>query len=85
MALTSYLTHSIVCAFLFIGLGWYGQLQRHQLYYVVFTIWAAQLLISPIWLRHFRFGPFEWGWRYLTYLKRPPFRRAASESALATA
>jgi len=83
MALTSYLTHSLVCCFLFIGLGLYGQLARHQLYYLVFSIWAAQLAISPIWLSHFRFGPVEWLWRYLTYLKRPPFRRASAEAQLA--
>ena len=27
---------------------------------IVLTIWIAQLLISPIWLEHFRFGPAEW-------------------------
>jgi uncharacterized protein len=67
----------VVCGFLFIGLGWFNQLERHQLYYVVFMIWAAQLVISPLWLRHFRFGPVEWLWRYLTYLRRPPLRHTA--------
>lgn len=75
MAVTNYLTHSVVCLVLFVGLGWYGQLERHQLYYIVFAIWAAQLVISPLWLRVFRFGPIEWLWRWLTYLKRPPLLR----------
>ncbi|MFN3944537.1 MAG: DUF418 domain-containing protein [Allosphingosinicella sp.] len=77
MAVTNYLTHSVVCAIIFVGFGLYGQLERHQLYYVVFAIWAVQLVASPIWLRHFRFGPVEWLWRYLTYLKRPPIRHTA--------
>ena len=77
MAVTNYLTHSVVCGILFIGLGWYNQLERHELYYVVFAIWAAQLVISPLWLRHYRFGPVEWLWRYLTYMKRPPLRHTA--------
>lgn len=77
MAVTNYLTHSVVCGFIFIGLGYYGQLERHQLYYIVFAIWAAQLVASPIWLNHYRFGPVEWLWRYLTYLKRPPLRHTA--------
>jgi uncharacterized protein len=85
MALTSYLTHSVVCAILFVGFRLYGQLERHQLYYIVFAIWAVQLVISPLWLSRFRFGPVEWLWRYLTYLKRPPFRRRRSEAVLATA
>ena len=41
------------------------------------AIWAAQLVISPLWLRHFRFGPVEWLWRTLTYMKRQPMRRTA--------
>jgi uncharacterized protein len=38
---------------------------------------VVQLAWSPLWLRHFRFGPVEWLWRYLTYLKRPPLRHTA--------
>ena len=76
MALTNYLTHSVVALIIFVFLGYWGALERHQLYYIVFAIWAVQLVISPIWLRHFHFGPVEWLWRYLTYGKAPPFRKA---------
>lgn len=76
MAVTNYLMHSAVALVLFIILGWYGQLERHQLYYVVFATWAVQLAASPLWLRHFRFGPVEWLWRSLTYLKVQPLRRS---------
>jgi len=81
MAVTNYLAHSVACGILFIGLGWFNQLERHELYYVVLAIWAAQLVISPLWLRHFRFGPVEWLWRALTYLERPPMRRGAAPLA----
>jgi len=37
-------------------------------------IWILQLMVSPIWLRHFRFGPMEWLWRTLTYGFKQPFR-----------
>jgi uncharacterized protein len=77
MAVTNYLTHSVVCGIIFIGLGWYNELQRYQLYYIVFAIWAFQLVASPLWLRYFRFGPVEWLWRSLTYVERQPFRRVA--------
>jgi uncharacterized protein len=77
MAVTNYLTHSVVCAILFVGFRWYNTLERHELYYVVFAIWAAQLAISPLWLKHFRFGPVEWLWRSLTYMKLQPMRRTA--------
>jgi uncharacterized protein len=77
MALTSYVSHSVICAFVFYGFGLalYGQLERHELYYVVGAIWLFQLIVSPIWLKHYRFGPLEWVWRSLTYLERPPLRR----------
>jgi uncharacterized protein len=81
MAVTNYLTHSLVCLILFTGFRLFGQLERHQLYYIVFAIWAAQLVISPLWLKYFRFGPVEWLWRSLTYLERQPMRRAAAATA----
>ncbi len=81
MAFTNYLTHSVVCAIFFVGLGYFGQLERHQLYYVVFAIWAAQLIISPLWLRHFQMGPLEWLWRGMTYGESPKLRRAAVAGA----
>ncbi|MDQ3079193.1 MAG: DUF418 domain-containing protein [Pseudomonadota bacterium] len=78
MALTNYLTHSVIALVIFVLLGWFGEFQRHQLYFVVVSVWAAQFLLSPIWLRHFHFGPVEWLWRYLTYGERPAFRKAAA-------
>lgn len=77
MALTNYVMHSIICAFVFYGIGFslFGQLQRYELYYVVFSIWIFQLVASPIWLKYFKFGPLEWLWRSLTYQQRQPFKR----------
>ena len=77
MAVTNYLAHSIICGTIFIGMGYFNRLERYELYYVVFTIWVVQLIWSPLWLRYFRFGPVEWLWRYLTYLKRPQWRHTA--------
>lgn len=77
MAFTNYLMQSIICTLIFhgYGLGYYGKLAYHQLYYVVAGVWAFQLILSPIWLRYFQFGPFEWLWRSLTYWKPQPMRR----------
>ena len=82
MALSNYMTHSVVCTFLFTGYGlqWYGTLQRYQLLYVIAGIWAFQLLFSPWWLARFRFGPMEWCWRSLTYWQRQPMRASAALS-----
>lgn len=76
MAFSNYLFQSIVTAFLFTGYGFklYGRLERYQVYYVVAAIWVVQLIVSPIWVRHFQYGPLEWCWRSLTYWKRQPMR-----------
>ena len=76
MALSNYILQSVVCSFVFTGYGFglYGRLERYQLYYAVAGCWAMSLAASPIWLRHYRFGPLEWCWRSLTYWKRQPMR-----------
>jgi uncharacterized protein len=86
MALTNYLSQSLICMFLFTGAGLalYGHLERHELYYVDAAIWIVQLIWSPLWLRRFRFGPAEWVWRSLTYWKRQPLRNEVTQVAPAT-
>jgi len=76
MALTNYLMHSIIAAFIFFGFGFslYGQLERHELYYIVGGIWILQLIYSTVWFKYFHFGPAEWLWRSLTYKQIQPFK-----------
>lgn len=78
MALTNYLSQSVICNLIFLGVGFglAGELQRHQIYYVVFGIWIFQLLFSIWWLQRYRFGPAEWLWRSLTYQQWQPLRLA---------
>jgi uncharacterized protein len=77
MAFTNYVTHSIICNFIFLGYGFsmYGKLDRYELYFIVASIWIFQLIVSPIWLKYFRFGPLEWCWRSLTYWEKQPFKK----------
>ncbi len=90
-ALSNYVLQSVVCSFVFTGYGFglYGRLERYQLYYVVAGCWALSLAASPLWLRHYQFGPLEWCWRSLTYWQRQPMRlrrpSAATPAAEATA
>lgn len=76
MALTNYLSHSLICNFIFMGwgLGLAGQLERLEIYYVVFAIWFFQIVTSPLWLNYYRFGPAEWLWRSLTYGEKQRLR-----------
>ena len=77
MAFTNYLSQSIITSIIFYGFAVYGKLQRYEVYYVVGAIWLFQIVSSHIWLRYFRFGPFEWVWRSLTYLKKQPMKKRA--------
>jgi uncharacterized protein len=40
-------------------------------------VWLFQLIVSPLWLRYYRFGPAEWLWRSLTYWQIQPIKKAA--------
>ena len=62
------------------GLGMFGRVDRVGQLLIVFAIWAVQLTIAPVWLRHFEFGPLEWLWRSLTYGKAQPMRRPVMPS-----
>jgi uncharacterized protein len=76
MALTNYLTHSLVCTTIFYGYGFglFATINRTGLTGIVLAIWAVQLFVSPLWLARFRFGPAEWVWRSLTYWRLQPMR-----------
>ncbi len=83
MALTNYLSHSFLCTAVFYGwgLGLFASMGRFGLMGVVLAVWIFQIVVSPIWLRHFRFGPAEWIWRSLTYARPQPMTaRPASQS-----
>ena len=42
------------------------------------VIYIIQGIISKYWLKYYLYGPLEWLWRSLTYLKIQPFRKKES-------
>ena len=76
MALTNYLLQSLVCTLVFYGygLGYFEQLPRAWQVPFALGLFCLQVLLSRWWLRRFRFGPMEWLWRSLTYLKPQPMQ-----------
>jgi uncharacterized protein len=77
MALTVYLSQTIIATGIMYwwGLGWFGSVNRVQMIGLTILIYIALVLLSVLWLRAFCFGPLEWLWRTLTYLKLQPIRR----------
>ena len=69
MALSNYISQSLVGVLLFYGLG-FGWGCSFGLVYVeltAFAVFVLQIVVCKWWFRHFRFGPLEWVWRMLTY------------------
>ena len=77
MAFSNYILMTLICTFLFYGhgLGLFGHVERKSQALMVVGIWAVILIISPLWLRSFRYGPLEWFWRRLTYGQWPPLKK----------
>jgi uncharacterized membrane protein YeiB len=75
MALTNYLSQSIICSIAFYGygLGYFGLGRADQMVFV-FVVVICQVLFSHWWLSNFRYGPMEWLWRSITYWKIPAFK-----------
>lgn len=82
MALTNYIGQSCIGVFIFYGVGLgmgadtgliYGEL-------IAITVFVFQIGFSSGWLQYFRFGPLEWIWRCLTYLKVFPLMRFHEKS-----
>jgi len=77
MALTNYLMQSIIATFIFYGhgFGWFGTVGRAEQWFYILPIWIFQILFSKWWLSRFKFGPFEWFWRSLTYWKMQSIKK----------
>lgn len=76
MAFTNYLTQSFLFCLLFYGYGFglFGRLDPQTALAIGVVFYAMQLAWSTWWLRRYRFGPFEWVWRSLTYGRRQGMR-----------
>lgn len=75
MALTNYISHSVLLTFVYYGYGFglYGI--TDPTFGLIFTIiiYRLQLQLSTWWFEHYKFGPLEWLWRRLAYNIRLPF------------
>ncbi|MFC9424712.1 DUF418 domain-containing protein [Streptomyces sp. NPDC056987] len=76
MALTNYLSQSVLCGLIFtgVGLGLIGRMPYAAVIAVAVGIFAVQVVWSAWWTRRFRMGPVEWLLRAVTHLERPALR-----------
>ncbi|RKG96860.1 DUF418 domain-containing protein [Corallococcus sp. CA053C] len=83
MALTNYLSQSIISVLFFYGygLGFITKPGPAACVAYCLAIFCVQVLWSHLWLSRFRFGPAEWVWRSLTYGKAQPMRHLPTNGA----
>jgi uncharacterized protein len=76
MALTNYLLQSAVLTTFFYSYGsrLYGKISPVIGLVVTFVFYIGQIILSTWWLRRYKYGPFEWVWRSLTYGVPQPMR-----------
>ena len=83
MALTNYLTQTVIGIIVLRGLFDSDDLSRGWLAVFVVAVWAVQLWWSQAWLSHFRYGPVEWAWQSATHRRWQPLRRETTAAAVA--
>lgn len=77
MALTNYIMQSFIGLILFSSIGFklYETLSPSQTLTTAILVFVFQVILSKIWLTYFKFGPLEWVWRCLTYIKLIPIKK----------
>ncbi len=78
VALTCYLGQTLIATTLFFGhgFGWFGEVSRSGQFGIFLVVSTLQLLLAPIWLKHFNQGPLEWLLRGAVYGAFRPWRRS---------
>lgn len=80
MGLTTYLVQTFFGVLLFFGIGFglLGEIGVLASVAIGIVIFMGQIYFSKWWLSRYRYGPVEWLWRSLTYLKVQKFRNPSA-------
>ncbi|MCH2230618.1 MAG: DUF418 domain-containing protein [Crocinitomicaceae bacterium] len=78
MAFTNYISQSLLGLIIFssLGFGFYEKGSPSELVGIVILTYFVQIIFSKFWMQYFRFGPLEWLWRCISYLKIMPIKRS---------
>ena len=77
MALSAYVAQTAIGVLIFFGVGFglLGRFGNSVTMPLGVAVFALQVWACRAWLARFRFGPLEWAWRSLTWLRIEPFRK----------
>lgn len=70
MALTNYVLQAAILSLLSSGYGFGVGIRPYYEVPAAAALFSVLVLVSIVWQRRFRYGPLEWVWRWLTYLKQ---------------
>ncbi|NOS91322.1 MAG: DUF418 domain-containing protein [Cyclobacteriaceae bacterium] len=77
MGLTTYLMQALIGTLLLFsfGFGLLGDYGAAIWIAVALLVFGLQIVFSKWWLKNFYYGPVEWLWRSMTYLKLQPMKK----------
>ncbi len=77
MGLTVYLMQTLFGTLIYFsyGLGLLGEFGASLSLVLALMIFVVQIVFAKIWFTYFNYGPVEWIWRDLSYLKVFPIRK----------
>lgn len=75
MALTNYIGQTVIMLLIFYVGGLFNSVDAVWFIPIVLVVFLVQIGLSKLWMKHFSYGPLEWIWRTLTYLKVMPIKK----------
>lgn len=86
MALTMYLSQTFFGLLLFyhFGFGLFLKTAPWVNVLLIFPVYLLQVLLAKWWFTYFNYGPVEWLWRSLTFLRWYPLKKRQMASAAMT-
>ncbi len=85
MALTNYVSQSIIGTTIFFGFGLLGGVGNAVTLPIAIAVCVLQIWWSKRWLQYFQFGPLEWLWRSFTWFRWQPWRKEKPDQVAALA
>ncbi len=79
MALSNYMLQIAVLDVLASGYGFALKLRPYVYVVAAVLLFGVEVVFSRLWLARCRFGPLEWVWRTVTYLRWQPLVREAPQ------
>lgn len=69
MSFTLYITQSVIMFIIFYVFKLYAKLSLVEVYMIAIFIVIIELIFASLYLKRFKYGPLEYVWRKITYLK----------------